>query len=211
MKTVELLLCDDHQIFREGVRATFQAEKSVEIIAEAENGRDCLEKLKKHLPDVVLLDINMPEMDGIEALQIIKKDYPFIKVLALTQYDEKRFVKQMMKFGADGYILKNTSKREMLIAINRVMKNGVYLADEAEATVNNIKAEAETDRLFPNLTKRERQVITMLCHELSTKQIADETGLSVHTIESHRSNIFKKLGVGNVAGVVRWAVNNDMD
>jgi len=210
LKTIEILLCDDHEIFRHGIRSTLQGSEAVEIIAEAQNGVQCLEELKIHVPDVVLLDINMPEMDGIECLKQIKALYPFVKVIALTQYNEQRFVKQMMKFGADGYVLKSTTRKELLLALNQVMKNKQYLTDEAEDVRQGLQTD-ESNKLFPDLSRREREIIKHLSLGKSTKEVAETLFISVHTIDSHRTNIFKKVGVSNVAGLVRWAVNNGLD
>lgn len=211
MAQTNIILCHDHAIFREGIRVTLSSAEEVNILGEAENGQECLDLIKEHAPDVVFLDINMPVMDGLECLKHIKKDHPDTKVIALTQYDEKRFVKQMMKFGADGYILKSTSRKEMLTAISRVMSGKTYLAEEAEDHMLGLDKEDEPNKLFPQLSDREKEIIQLLCHELSTKQIAEKIHLSAHTIESHRANIFKKVGVSNVAGLVRWAVNNGYD
>ncbi|GAB5538391.1 MAG: response regulator transcription factor [Salibacteraceae bacterium] len=211
LKMIEVLICDDHAIFRDGIKATLAGAESAEIVGEASNGVECLEFLETAIPDVVLLDISMPEMDGIECLQKIKERYPFIKVIALTQFDETRFIKQMMKYGADGYILKSTSRKEILKALNEVMKNRTYLADKVSDLKNGFKITDSADKLFPQFSYREKEIIKLLCHERSTKQIADDLNLSAHTIESHRSNIFKKIGVANVAGLVRWAVNNGLD
>lgn len=211
LKTIEVLLCDDHEIFRNGIKATLEGQEGVEIIEEAKDGEQCLECLKTHLPDVVLLDINMPVLDGIETLKIIKKEYPFIKVLALTQYNEKRFVKQMLKQGADGYVLKSTSRRELLIALNEVMKNRIYLASEAQDAVHGMVEEQPSNNLFPEFGKRECEVIKLLCDGLNTKEIAEELNISFHTVESHRSNVMKKVDVRNIAGLVKWAVSNGFD
>lgn len=211
MTKTRIILCDDHAIFRKGLRATLESEQSIEIVAEAENGLECLDFIAKFDPNVVFLDINMPEMDGIDCLKVIREKFPETKVIALTQYDEKRFVKQMLKFGANGYILKSTSRKEMLTAINRVVSGKVYLAEEAENHVLGLQSEDQPNKLFPQLSEREKEIIKLLCNELSTKQIADQIHLSTHTVESHRSNILKKVGVSNIAGLVRWAVNNGMD
>lgn len=211
MIPARIILCDDHAIFRKGLRATLETEASIDIVAEAENGLECLDFVSVYQPDVVFLDINMPEMDGIECLKHIREKHPQTKVIALTQYDEKRFVKQMLKFGANGYVLKSTSRKEMLTAIHRVMSGKTYLAEEAESQMLGLEVDDEPNKLFPQLSEREKQIIKLLCNEFSTKQIAEEIHLSTHTIESHRSNIFKKLGVSNIAGLVRWAVNNGMD
>jgi DNA-binding NarL/FixJ family response regulator len=211
MEKTKIILCDDHAIFRQGIRATLATEDSVEILAEAENGLECIDLVERFSPDVLFLDINMPDMDGLECVQEVKKRFPDVKVITLTQYDEKRFVKQMMKFGADGYILKSTSRKEMLTAIQRVMSGKQYLAEEADRHLQGLQTEDEPNRLFPQLSDREKEIIKLLCNEKSTKQIAEEIFLSANTIESHRANIFKKVGVSNVAGLVRWAVHNGLD
>lgn len=211
MPPISIILCDDHAIFREGIRVTLDSSEEVEIVAEADNAEDCLALVGTKRPDVVFLDINMPGMDGLECLKLIKKDYPDTKVIALTQYDEKRFVKQMMKFGANGYILKSTSRKEMLTAVHKVMGGEVYLAEEAADHMEGLAKPEEPSQLFPHLSNRELEIIRLLCHEHSTRAIAELVNLSTHTVESHRSNIFKKVGVSNIAGLVRWAVNNGLD
>jgi len=211
MKEIEVIICDDHAIFRDGIKTTLFGQESVKVIAEAENGVECLEAVKTRNPHVVLLDINMPVMDGITCLKELKKDYSDIKVIALTQHNEKRFVKQMLKYGADGYILKSTTRKELLLALAQVMKGKVYLAEEPSQALQNLNAEAVPSSLFPDLGDRELQIVKMLCEEYSSKQIADQLNISHHTVESHRSNVFKKIGVSNVAGLVKWAVNNGFD
>lgn len=210
-QTIDILICDDHQIFRDGIKATLGGEPSVHVLGEAESGKQCLELLQTLDPRVILMDINMPEMDGIECLRQVKEHYPDIKVIALTQFDEKRFVKQMLKYGADGYILKSTTKRELLRALNEVLKGRQYFSSDASDIVQGTEGEKEPNRLFPHLSDREKEIIRLLCHEKSTKQIADELSISFHTVESHRANVFRKVGVQNLAGLVRWAVNNGMD
>jgi DNA-binding NarL/FixJ family response regulator len=211
MSSIGVILCDDHAIFRQGMRVTLESSESLEILGEAENGEECLDLVSEVHPNVVFLDINMPVMDGIECLKRLKDEYPEVKVVALTQYDEKRFIKQMLKYGADGYILKTTSRKEMLKAIETVMSGGVYLAEEADKQMQGLKTAGEGSSLFPDLSDREKEVIRLMCEGLSTREIAERVHLSVHTIESHRSNVFKKVGVTNVAGLVRWAVNNGFD
>ena len=208
---LKVLLCDDHEIFRAGLSNTLQSIESLEVCGESENGQACLDFVSENEVDIIFLDINMPVMDGIECLQILKEKHSSIKVLALTQYDEHRFVKQMLKYGADGYILKSAGKHEILKAISAVKNGRVYLTQEAEAKVEGLKTAEEPNALFPQLSDRELEIIKLLCHEYNTKQIAETVHLSTHTIESHRSNIFKKVGVANVAGLVRWAVNNGLD
>lgn len=211
MKEIEVIICDDHAIFRDGIKTTLSGQESVKVIAEAENGVECLEAVITKNPHVVLLDINMPVMDGITCLKELKKYYPDTKVIALTQHNEKRFVKQMLKYGADGYILKSTSRKELLLALAQVMKGKVYLAEEPSQALQNLNAEVVPSSLFPDLGDRELQIVKMLCEEYSSKQIADQLNISHHTVESHRSNVFKKIGVSNVAGLVKWAIYNGFD
>ena len=203
---IDIVLCDDHQIFKDGIKSTLNDVKWIKIWDVASNGEECIEEIKKHNPNVVLLDINMPVMDGIECLKIIKSDFPSIKVIALTQFDEKRFVKQMLKYGADGYVLKSTTKKELLTAIKTVLSGNQYLADVVDPKTTSAK---ENSSLFPELSPREVDVLKLLANEKSTKQIADELFISFHTVESHRANLFRKLEVKNLAGLVKWAVNND--
>lgn len=210
-KTIEIIVCDDHELFRNGILSTLANEPSVFVVGECDDGKACLSLLEEKDPDVILLDINMPEMDGIECLQAIRTKNQEVKVIALTQYEEKRFVKQMLKYGANGYIFKSTTKREILLALRTVMNGKTYLAQKAEEMFLDIDAPEAQNKLFPNLSNREIEIIRLLCHEFSTKQIAGELTISSHTVESHRSNIFKKVGANNLAGLVRWAVNNNLD
>tara|TARA_B100000780_G_scaffold246919_1_gene191669 strand:+ start:361 stop:1020 length:660 start_codon:yes stop_codon:yes gene_type:complete len=203
---IDVLVCDDHQIFKDGIRSILSDVDWIQIWDEARNGVECLEQIKSQVPDVVLLDINMPVMDGIECLKVIKADFPSVKVIALTQFDEKRFVKQMLKYGADGYVLKSTSKKELLTAIQTVLKGNQYLAESVDP---NTVTKQEDSPLFPDLSTREVDVLKLLANEKSTKQIAEELFISFHTVESHRANLFRKLQVKNLAGLVKWAVNND--
>lgn len=211
MRKIEIILCEDHAIFRDGIKSTLEGEEKVKVIAEAENGKECLQLLEQHKPDIILMDINMPVMDGIECLKKVKEKFPEIMVIALTQYDEKRFIKQMLKNGASGYLLKSTSRREMMIAFNEVLKGRTYIADEASNNLQDLKEEDKSDALFPELSDREKEIIKMLCDGLSSKQIGEIHKISHHTVETHRSNIFKKIGVQNIAGLVKWAVYNGLD
>jgi DNA-binding NarL/FixJ family response regulator len=211
VRKIEILLCEDHAIFRDGIKSTLEGDNGVQVIAEAENGEECLTLLETHSPHIILMDINMPVMDGIACLKEVKSKYPDIKVIALTQYDEKRFVKQMLKNGASGYLLKSTSRREMMIAFKEVLNGRTYIAEEASNNLQDLKAEVQPNNLFPDLSDREKEIIKMLCSGLSSKQIGDAQNISHHTVESHRSNIFKKIEAQNIAGLVKWAVSNGFD
>ena len=209
--TINLLLCDDHPIFRQGIRNVLADEPSVTILGEASNGKECLELLTIGQPDIILMDIRMPEMNGILCMQKIKERYPEIKVIAMTQFDEIRLVKQMMKYGASGYVLKSTTHSELIKAFHQVLKGKEYFTPEIENELAGLTLDPEPDALFPELSDREREIVRLICFEYSNKQIAAELTISDKTVENHRSRIFRKIGVNNLAGLVRWAVNNGYD
>lgn len=204
---LDVLICDDHPIFREGLVKVLEG--TVNIVGEASTGKECLAQMHESLPDIILLDIRMPEMNGIECLQQIRKQNKEVKVLAITQFDEKRLVGQMMKYGANGYLLKHTTVDELKNAFARVMNGKTYCTPEIDIQSIEYSGPKEGDKLFPDISDREKQVIRLICDEHSNKQIASILGISIKTVELHRSNIFRKVGVSNSAGLVRWAMEND--
>ena len=155
------------------------------------------------------MDINMPGINGIEATKLVKKKYPDIKVISFSQYDEKRFIKQMLKNGANGYLLKNSSASEMVNAIKITHSGGMYLSEDLP-NVFGEKPKRRSNYLFPNLTGREIDVLKEICREKNTTEIADTLFLSPNTIETHRANLLLKVGVKNTAGLVKWAIENEI-
>ncbi|MCF8370099.1 MAG: response regulator transcription factor [Bacteroidales bacterium] len=210
METIRLIIADDHPIITDGLRSIFKGNKEIDLVAEVHDGTELLELLKSTPGDVILMDINMPVMNGIEACQIIQKEFPDIKVIAFSQYDDKRFVKRILKTGASGYLLKNTPAPEIVEAIKTVHQGETYLSKELSTILFTGQNTKSKSSLFPNLSKREIEITRMICQEKSTQEIADELFLSPHTVETHRANILLKLGVKNTAGLVRWAVENEI-
>lgn len=210
-QTIDICICDDHQIFRGGLKAALEDADHVNVCMEASNGAECLEMLEERLPDLIFMDLSMPVMNGIECVKIVKEKYPTIKVIALTQYDQKRFVKQMLKYGADGYIIKSTSQVEILMAINTVMNDRIYIAEKAQVELNNLKKSDTTDLLFPDLSSREKAVLKLICEGNSSREIGEKLAISHYTVETHRSNLLKKTGSKNLASMITWAVNNGFD
>lgn len=207
MRKPDVLICDDHAIFRNGLSNLLH--DKVNLVGEAANGKECIELVKTVLPDIILLDIRMPEMNGIDCLRHIRRFNADVKVLAITQFDESRLVKQMMKSGANGYLLKDTTRDELLKAFAKVMDGKLYCTPRIDPS-GFAKAEPKAgDKLFPDLSQREKQVLELICMEFSNKQIAAELGISIKTVELHRFKLFKKIGVSNLAGLVRWAVENN--
>ena len=213
MSMIRVMVVDDHQLLIDGIRSTLEDVKDISVEMTAHNGVEVLKKLEKKNDsiDIILMDIHMPEMDGLDCTQQVCKKYPDIKVIALTQFDERRFIKKMIRYGASGYLLKDSSKRELVEAISKVNKGGKYFTDRISSKLFNQddKKSENPNKLFPNITSREKEVLEKICKGLSSQEISEALHISYHTVESHRSNLMIKSGVKNTAGLVRWAFEND--
>ena len=197
---VRLLIVDDHELVRDGIRARLESEEGLEIIGEAENGRQAVELVEQLQPDLVMLDINMPEMNGLDAVEEIRnRDLP-CNILMLSLYDNSEYVRRAMALGTNGYLLKDVSQIEMAKAIKIAATGGFYVS---ESLADSIKDDEVTDPY--NLTEREREILAAIAAGKLNKQIAGELDISVRTVESHRSAIRQKTGGGNAAGLTRIA------
>jgi len=208
---INILIADDHQLLIDGIKAALAGLTDFNIAAEAYNGFQVMEKLETGLPiDIILMDINMPKLDGLSATKMVHKKFPTVKIIALSQYDEKRFVKQMVKNGAMGYLLKDSSKDILEEAIRTVHNGQNYFCDRLSLRLINQELKMEDNKsLFPKLTEREIEILRLIGRELSSQEIADKLFISFHTVESHRANLMSKAGVKNTAGLIRWATEND--
>lgn len=208
---IRLLIADDHQLLIDGIKTALTGVEDIQIVAEANNGYQVLEKLDSGLKaDVILMDINMPKLDGLNCTKMVRKKYPEIRVLALSQYDEKRFVKQMVKNGASGYLLKDSGRDTLEKAIRAVFNGQNYFEEKLSMRLISQELKMEnTSSLFPKLTDREIEVLRLIGKEFSSQEIADKLFISFHTVESHRANLMLKAGVKNTAGLIRWATEND--
>jgi len=208
---IKVLVADDHQLMIDGIKTVLEDVQEISIVEEAHNGLEVLSRVKHKPVDVVLLDINMPQMDGLDCCKILTKTYPEVKVVVLSQFSEKRFVKRMIKYGASGYVLKDTSKDELITAITKVHEGGTYFSDKLSISLlqHEISGSAY-DPLFPKLTSREIDILKLICEEYSSNEIAEKFNLSFHTVETHRANLMNKAGVKNSVGLARWAVENDL-
>lgn len=211
MSMIKILIADDHQLLIDGLKATLEGIDDFSIVGEAYNGYQVLEKLDEGLEvNVILMDINMPKLDGLECTKAVIKKYPQIKIIALSQYDEKRFVKRMVKNGASGYLLKDSGKDQLEKAIREVHAGRRYYCERLSIRLVEQELKDEnTSSLFPKLSKRESEVLNLICKEYSSQEISEKLFISFHTVESHRANLMYKAGVKNTAGLVRWAVEND--
>ncbi len=208
-KTLKVIIADDHMIVRDGLRSLLERQPDMEVVAEADNGRIALKLVEELSPDVVIMDIGMRELNGIDATRQIVKMSPGVKVLALSMYSDKRFIKGMLKAGASGYMLKDSAFKELIDAIRVIVENKIYISPSVAniITEDYLKQSPESDGSTRSLlSSRELEVLQLLVEGMSTKQIASSLRLSIKTIESHRSRIMKKIDVNNIADLTRYAI-----
>jgi len=203
-KPIRILLADDHELVRDGIRARLENEGAFDIVGEATNGLEAIELVAEHGPDVLLMDISMPVMNGLDAARQIRKRFPKVNILVLSVYDNPEYVRGVMQAGARGYILKDISAPEMINAITSVCNGGYYFSSAVGSTL--IAGEQPTNVADPyGLTDREREVLIGVANGRPNKEIARELGISVRTVESHRLNIRDKVGSGNAAHLYKIA------
>jgi DNA-binding NarL/FixJ family response regulator len=205
---LKVLLSDDHKIVREGLKNLLYKNPAIEIVAESENGRETVELALKLHPDIVIMDITMPELNGIEAARQIVKNLPDTKVIALTMHSERQFVLEMLKAGASAYLLKDCAFDELLNAIAAVTTGKVYISPSiAHIVVGSISsAEDSTANSFKLLTDREREILQLLSEGKSTKEIAYLLSISVKTVETYRQQVMNKLKIFNIAELTKYAI-----
>ena len=211
MMRKKVVLADDHQFLLDGIMTILKEMPSVEIVATAQNGFELMDVVARQKPELVILDLNMPGYDGLQCLKKIKNDFPETKVLILTNYSQPELVEDVKQIGADGYLIKNSSAAELKAAVTSVLSGGKYYP-----SANELKSVADDSYFFDEflkkyqLTKREVEIIRMVCREMSTKEIATQLYLSELTINTHRRNVFRKLEIKNVAGLMNFAKNNQL-
>lgn len=211
-KPIRILIADDHEIFRDGFKLMMKKQTEIEIIGEAENGRELLELTAATLPDVVVTDIKMPLMDGIESTKQIKAAHPFIEVVALSMFDEENLVIDMLEAGAKGYLLKNTHKQEVVQAVTAVYKKETYFCKQTSTKLAQMIAKSKFTPFKPvkkpGFNERELEIIRLICQEFSNKEIAHKLNMSIRTVEGYREKILEKIEAKNVAGLVVYAIRN---
>lgn len=206
-KHIRILLADDHRMVRQGFRLILQAQQDFEVVGEAGNGREALEQAKTLQPDVVVMDVAMPELNGIEATRRLHSVAPFARVLALSVHRDGVYVREIVRAGADGYILKESADTELICAVRAVAEGHSYLSPEIAGSVLKEYRKQSTDPLDA-LSPREREILQMIAEGLTNKSIAARLTLSVYTIDGHRTRIMEKLGLHSVGEVIRFAVRH---
>lgn len=212
MKT-KILIADDHKIIREGLKALLEKQQDMEVVAEAQDGLTTVRMVNKLLPNVVIMDIGMPEMNGIDATRKITTDNRRVKVIALSMHSDRRFVLEMLKAGASGYLLKDSAFEELVAAIHTVMANQPYLSPRITDVVvkeylSSLPKNEST--AFTVLTVREREVLQLLAEGKTTKQTASFLNVSVKTIETHRQQIMEKLNIHSIAELTKYAIREGL-
>lgn len=209
MSKLRILLADDHAVLRDGLRALVNAQADMEVVGEANNGKTASEKALELRPDVTIMDVSMPELNGIQATEIVKRECPETKVLALTAYKDKAYLDRLLKVGASGYMLKLSAAEDLIQAIRSVASGEVYLDKEISDKITDSYVRTRLQRgtsQQKNLTDREEEVLRSIAQGYSNKEIAAQLGISVKTVESHKSNLMEKLELTGRTDIVRYAV-----
>ncbi len=202
---IKLFMVDDHYMVIEGIKSLLQHEETVIWSGHARNAAFCLAELRALQPDVILMDISLPDKSGIDLCKEVKAKYPSIYVIGLSTFNQQSFIKKMLESGASGYILKNATKMEILEALQTVIKGGVYLSQEASKQLKN-----RTSIPFAVLTKREKEILKLIAEGLTNTEIAEMLFLGVSTVDTHRKNLILKTGAKNAASLIKLAIEHNL-
>jgi DNA-binding NarL/FixJ family response regulator len=208
MDPIRVVLADDHTLVRSGIRALLERFDDVEMVGEAANGREALELVEKHRPDIVLMDIAMPELNGLEAARRIHQLFPTTRVLLLSMYDNEEYVAEALAIGAAGYVLKDASAAELDIAVHAVARGESYLSPAVAKRIveGQVPPGGEGAVGLQRLTPRQREILQLIAEGNSSKEIARKLELSVKTVETHRTQLMERLDIHDIAGLVRYAI-----
>ena len=207
------MIADDHRVFREGIVSILENTGEIRVIAQAQDGKEVMEKLRKARPELILMDISMGEAGGIETTRLVKEQYPEIKVLVLSMHSESSYIVRMLEAGASGYLLKDAGSAELINAIKAVAQGHTYFSSQVSATLVDqlVKGKKPPERKAGvPLTRREIEVLRLIAEEYSNPEIADKLFISIRTVDTHRRNLLEKLGVKNTAGLVKYAIKHGL-
>ena len=208
-KKFTILIVEDHTLLRHGLVDMIVSDPTLEVVGEVDNGRDAIQQAKILMPDLILMDLNLPIMNGTEALSEIKRANPNIKVMVLTAHKADEYIRDTLKSGADGYMLKNATRDEFMLAVHTVLDGGNYLSEEIALNFNDISGN-DSVADWEKLSNREREVLKLVAEGYTNKQIANVISISIKTVEKHRSNLMSKLGLHNSAALTAYAIENKL-
>jgi two-component system response regulator NreC len=205
---IRILICDDHVLFAEGIKAILRTEQGIEVVGEVRDGRQAVEKVKELRPDVVLMDVSMPDLSGFEATRRVHEADPSVKVLMLTMHDEEELVARCLEAGAAGYIIKDAPATQLIYAIETVMKGERYLSPVVlkKVVAGYVKNSKRPQTSYDRLSAREREILKLLAEGLTVKEIATRLNLSVKTVDVHKYNLMRKIDVHDRAELIRYAI-----
>lgn len=218
MENIKIALADDEVLFRKGISFLLQRKKNIDIIFEASNGEELVCFLRENAingtnPDIIIIDLKMPVLNGVEATRIIHDEFPGIKIIALTSYNTRSFIANMIEVGAASYLVKNTTPQELMTTITEVYDNGFYYNDDVLQVIHEYlispKKKTKSRYLDEQLTNREIEVLKLICKQHSGAEIAEKLFLSVRTVEGHRNNLLRKTECKNMIGLIIYAINNE--
>lgn len=213
MANIRIALADDHKIVRDGIKTLLESQPEITVVAEASNGKEILEKVDENGIDLVIMDINMPEMDGITATKGLKEKHPNVKVLALTMSNDDLHVRQMIQAGASGYIMKSAGRKELKSAIETIMGGKHYFSDEATHSIMMDLVKGKGKSTAPeavHITDRELEILELIVQEYTNQEIAEKLFISSRTVDAHRRNLLQKTGARNTAGLVKYAFQHNL-
>jgi DNA-binding NarL/FixJ family response regulator len=214
-KRIRVVFADDHEVVRTGLRTLFEETEECLLVGEAGDGEQAIQLIARKKPDVAILDISMPKINGLEVARIVKEKHPEVRVLILTMYEDEGYVKEMVRAGADGYVVKNADKKEIITAVRMVASGERFFSPTIsklmiegfikKASTGDTKSDSDI-----RLTKREIEILSFVAEGLTSREIADKLFLSLNTINTHRTNIMKKLNIHDTAGLVKYALQNGL-
>jgi two-component system, NarL family, response regulator NreC len=212
--TIRLVIADDHEIFRDGLALMLARQEDLSLVGQAEDGKELIELAEKLQPDVVITDIRMPHLDGIQATRLLIQKYPDLKIIALSMFDEDNLIVEMLEAGAKGYLLKNADKKEILEAIETVYRDKIFYCRHTSARLASMIVKSKFDqqkkKMEISFSDREKEIIKLICRQNTAQQIGDQLFLSKRTVEGYRVRIMEKMDVKNTAGVVIFALKNNL-
>ncbi len=207
---IKVVIADDHEIFRDGLKLMIESANNIQLIGEAANGVELVNLVEKNNPDIVVTDIKMPQMDGVEATKIIREQYPHIEVIALSMFDDEQLILEILEAGAIGYLLKNSDKTEVIDAINMAYKHQSYYCKQTSAKLAKLIAYSklvnQKKQKESEFSEREKEIIKLICAEYTNKEIGEKLFLSTRTVEGYRMKILEKMDAKNIVGIVIEAI-----